>query len=102
MKNSSVKMIAAYTDFCYQGHFLTLSILGFHPPLVGHSAFLQSEALRTCGQMRSYQHARNWLKNIGLGFVSIDQIGNEQLQSDFAAEYWSESKTEDFEVMINL
>lgn len=97
-----LRLIESYTDFNYQGHFLTSSILGFHPPLVGHSAFVRSEALRTVGHMRSFRQAQTWLRNIGLDFLSVDQVGND-LQMDSSTVYWSEDNaSEDFEVMINL
>ena len=97
-----VNMLEAYSDFNYQGHFLTSSVLGFHPPLVGHSAFIRSEALRTVGHMRSFRRAQSWLRNIGLDFLSVDQVGND-LQTDSCTVYWSEDNaSEDFEVMIHL
>jgi hypothetical protein len=39
-----VNLISAYTDNLYQGHHLLSSIIGCHPPLVGQSIFLRSEA----------------------------------------------------------
>ena len=101
--SSYLRRLTPHTDFLYQGHFLTSSILGFHPPLVGHSALIRTDGLRTCGKMRSFRRAQHWLQNIGLGFLSMDQLGSERIYSDFAAEYWSESNcSEDFELMINL
>lgn len=98
-----VNMLAAYTDSLYQGHFLLSSILGCHPPLVGHSIFLRSEAVKQCGRIRTLRKAQRWLKNIGLPFLSVDQVGLDNLQDHGSTEYWSESHvSEDFELMIHL
>ena len=98
-----LKMIEIYTDALYQGHFLLSSILGCHPPLVGHSIFLRTEAIQQCGRMRSLRKAQRWLKNIGLPFMSVDQVGFGNLHSGLRMEYWSESHvSEDFELMIHL
>lgn len=66
-------MLATYTDALYQGHFLLSSILGCHPPLVGHSIFMRSEAIKQCGRIRTLRKTQRWLNNIGLPFLSIDQ-----------------------------
>lgn len=96
-------MLAVYTDALYQGHFLLSSILGCHPPLVGHSIFLRTEAVNQCGRMRTLRKAQQWLKNIGLQFLPVDQIGFSNLQAQNRTEYWSESHvSEDFELMIHL
>ena len=98
-----LKMIEVYTDALYQGHFLLSSILGCHPPLVGHSIFLRSEAIKQCGRMRNLRNAQRWLKNIGLPFLSVDQVGFKNLHGGLRMEYWSESHvSEDFELMIHL
>jgi cellulose synthase/poly-beta-1,6-N-acetylglucosamine synthase-like glycosyltransferase len=97
------KMLAIYTDALYQGHFLLSSILGCHPPLVGHSIFLRTEAVNQCGRMRSLRKAQRWLNNIGLPFLPVDQVGFGNLQAQNRTEYWSESHvSEDFELMIHL
>jgi cellulose synthase/poly-beta-1,6-N-acetylglucosamine synthase-like glycosyltransferase len=96
-------MLSVYTDALYQGHFLLSSIMGCHPPMVGHSIFLRTEAVRQCGRMRMLRHAQRWLKNIGLPFLPVDQIGFSNLHANNRAEYWSESHvSEDFELMIHL
>ena len=96
-------MLTVYTDALYQGHFLLSSILGCHPPLVGHSIFLRTEAVRQCGRMRNLRSAQRWLKNIGLPFLPVDQVGFSNLSSANRIEYWSESHvSEDFELMIHL
>lgn len=96
-------MLAVYTDALYQGHFLLSSILGCHPPLVGHSIFLRTEAVNQCGRMRTLRKAQQWLKNIGLQFLPVDQIGFSNLQAQNRTEYWSENHvSEDFELMIHL
>lgn len=96
-------LIAGYTDALYQGHFLLSSILGCHPPLVGHSIFLRTEAIKQCGRMRTLKKAAIWLKNIGLPFLSVDQCGFGNLQKASHTEYWSENHvSEDFELMIHL
>jgi len=98
-----LRMIEAYTDALYQGHFLLSSILGCHPPLVGHSIFLRSEAIKQCGRMRNLRNAQRWLQNIGLPFLSVDQVGFKNLHGGLRMEYWSESHvSEDFELMIHL
>jgi Glycosyl transferase family group 2 len=98
-----LRMIAAYTDALYQGHFLLSSILGCHPPLVGHSIFIRSEAIKQCGRMRNLRNAQRWLKNIGLPFLSVDQVGFKNLHGGLRSEYWSETHvSEDFELMIHL
>mmetsp|Transcript_14681 Transcript_14681/g.35801 ORF Transcript_14681/g.35801 Transcript_14681/m.35801 type:complete len:1054 (+) Transcript_14681:200-3361(+) len=98
-----INMLSAYTDALYQGHFLLSSILGCHPPLVGHSIILRSDAVRQTGRIRTLRKAKRWLKNIGLPFVSVDQIGSYNLQDDGTTEYWSENHvSEDFELMIHL
>ncbi|GKZ00916.1 hypothetical protein MPSEU_001043100 [Mayamaea pseudoterrestris] len=97
------KMLAVYTDALYQGHFLLSSILGCHPPLVGHSIFLRTEAVKQCGRMRTLRKAQRWLQNIGLPFLPVDQVGFSNLQAENRTEYWSESHvSEDFELMIHL
>ena len=96
-------MLSAYTDALYQGHFLLSSILGCHPPLVGHSIFLRSEAVKQCGRIRTLRKTQRWLQNIGLPFLSVDQVGLNNLQDHGSTEYWSESHvSEDFELMIHL
>lgn len=98
-----LKMIEAYTDALYQGHFLLSSILGCHPPLVGHSIFLRTEAIKQCGRMRNLRNAQRWLRNIGLPFLSVDQVGFKNLNGGLRSEYWSECHvSEDFELMIHL
>jgi cellulose synthase/poly-beta-1,6-N-acetylglucosamine synthase-like glycosyltransferase len=96
-------LLAVYTDALYQGHFLLSSILGCHPPLVGHSIFLRTEAVNQCGRMRTIRKAQQWLKNIGVPFLPVDQIGFANLQAQNRIEYWSENHvSEDFELMIHL
>ena len=96
-------LLSVYTDALYQGHFLLSSIMGCHPPMVGHSIFLRTEAVRQCGRMRMLRRAQDWLKNIGLPFLPVDQIGFSNLHANNRAEYWSESHvSEDFELMIHL
>jgi len=98
-----INMLAAYTDALYQGHFLLSSILGCHPPLVGHSVFLRSEAIKQCGRIRTLRKTQRWLNNIGLPFLSIDQVGLANLNNNASTEYWSECHvSEDFELMIHL
>lgn len=97
------KLLTVYTDALYQGHFLLSSILGCHPPLVGHSIFLRTEALNQVGKMRTLRKAAMWLQNIGLQFLPVDQIGFGNLQAQNRLEYWSEEHvSEDFELMIHL
>eukprot|EP00977_Amphora_coffeiformis_P015377 scaffold4510_cov183-Amphora_coffeaeformis.AAC.62 len=96
-------LLSVYTDALYQGHFLLSSIMGCHPPMVGHSIFLRTEAVRQCGRMRMLRHAQRWLRNIGLPFLPVDQIGFVNLHANNRAEYWSENHvSEDFELMIHL
>ena len=96
-------LVSVFTDSLYHGHFLLSSILGCHPPMVGHSIFLRTEAVRQCGRMRMLRHAQDWLKNIGLPFLPVDQIGFKNLTANDRAEYWSEEHvSEDFELMIHL
>lgn len=96
-------LLTVYTDALYQGHFLLSSILGCHPPLVGHSIFLRTDAVKQCGRMRTLRNAQRWLKNIGLQFLPVDQVGFGNLQAQNRTEYWSESHvSEDFELMIHL
>mmetsp|Transcript_26273 Transcript_26273/g.37335 ORF Transcript_26273/g.37335 Transcript_26273/m.37335 type:complete len:926 (-) Transcript_26273:55-2832(-) len=98
-----LNMLSTYTDALYQGHFLLSSILGCHPPLVGHSVFLRSEAVRQCGRMRMLRKAQRWLKNIGLPFLDVAQVGVSNVNDENHTEYWSESHvSEDFELMIHL
>ena len=98
-----INMLTAYTDALYQGHFLLSSILGCHPPLVGHSIFLRGEALKQCGRIRTLRKTQRWLNNIGLPFLSIDQVGVVNLNNNGSTEYWSETHvSEDFEVMIHF
>ena len=98
-----INMLSVYTDALYQGHFLLSSILGCHPPLVGHSIFLRSEAIKSCGRLRQLRKTQRWLQNIGLPFLPIDQVGSNNLQNHASTEYWSESHvSEDFELMIHL
>ena len=96
-------MLTVYTDALYQGYFLLSSILGCHPPLVGHSIFLRTEAVNQCGRMRTLRKAQHWLKSIGLNFLPVDQVGFANLQAQNRTEYWSENHvSEDFELMIHL
>ena len=96
-------LLSVYTDALYQGHFLLSSIMGCHPPLVGHSIFLRTEAVKQCGRMRMLRNAQRWLKNIGLQFLPVDQVGFSNLHANSKAEFWSESHvSEDFELMIHL
>jgi cellulose synthase/poly-beta-1,6-N-acetylglucosamine synthase-like glycosyltransferase len=96
-------MLEVYTDALYQGHFLLSSILGCHPPLVGHSIFLRSDAVKSVGRTRTLRKTQRWLKNIGLPFVPVDQVGVTNLQSHETTEFWSENHvSEDFELMIHL
>ena len=67
-----LNLIEVYTDMLYQGHFLLSSIIGCHPPLVGHSIFLRTQAVRQCGRMRMLRKAQRWLNNIGLPFIGVD------------------------------
>lgn len=98
-----INMLSSYTDALYMGHFLLSSILGCHPPLVGHSIILRSEAVKSCGRIRTLRKAQRWLNNIGLPFLNVDQIGSYNLQDDGSTEYWSECHvSEDFELMIHL
>lgn len=98
-----LNMIEVYTDMLYQGHFLMSSIMGCNPPLVGHSIFLRTTAVRQCGRLRMLRKAQRWLNNIGLPFVGVDNVGFSNLQSEDRTEYWSESHvSEDFELMIHL
>eukprot|EP00535_Pseudo-nitzschia_heimii_P002540 CAMPEP_0197177242 /NCGR_PEP_ID=MMETSP1423-20130617/2920_1 /TAXON_ID=476441 /ORGANISM="Pseudo-nitzschia heimii, Strain UNC1101" /LENGTH=971 /DNA_ID=CAMNT_0042626765 /DNA_START=206 /DNA_END=3121 /DNA_ORIENTATION=- len=98
-----INMLSAYTDALYMGHFLLSSILGCHPPLVGHSIILRSEAVKSTGRIRTLRKAQRWLNNIGLPFLSVDQIGSYNLQDNGTTEYWSECHvSEDFELMIHL
>ena len=69
-----INMLSAYTDALYQGHFLLSSILGCHPPLVGHSIILRSHAVKSTGRIRTLRKAQRWLNNIGLPFLSVDQV----------------------------
>ena len=69
-----INMLSAYTDALYMGHFLLSSILGCHPPLVGHSIILRSEAVKSTGRIRTLRKAQRWLNNIGLPFLSVDQV----------------------------
>lgn len=69
-----INMLSSYTDALYQGHFLLSSILGCHPPLVGHSIILRSEAVKSTGRIRTLRKAQRWLNNIGLPFLSVDQV----------------------------
>jgi cellulose synthase/poly-beta-1,6-N-acetylglucosamine synthase-like glycosyltransferase len=97
------RMLTVYTDALYQGHFLLSSILGCHPPLVGHSIFLRTDAVKQCGRMRTLRKAQRWLHNIGLPFLPVDQVGFTNLQAENRTEFWSESHvSEDFELMIHL
>ena len=97
-----LNLISAYTDSLYQGHFLLSSILGCHPPLVGHSIFLRSEAIKQCGRLRNLRNAQRWLRNIGLPFLSVDQVGFKNLHGGLRMEYWSECHvSEDFELMVS-
>jgi hypothetical protein len=85
------------------GHFLLSSILGCHPPLVGHSIFLRTEAVKQCGRIRTLRKAQLWLERIGLQFLPVDQVGFANLQAENRIEYWSENHvSEDFELMIHL
>lgn len=96
-------MLTVYTDALYQGHFLLSSIMGCHPPLVGHSIFLRTEAVKQCGRMRTLRKAQRWLRNIGLQFLPVDQVGFSNLHAENRIEYWSESHvSEDFELMLHL
>lgn len=96
-------LLAVYTDSLYQGHFLLSSILGCHPPLVGHSIFLRTEAIKQCGRVRTLRKAQQWLESIGLHFLPVDHVGFANLQAENRIEYWSESHvSEDFELMIHL
>jgi hypothetical protein len=98
-----MRMLQVYTDFLYQGHFLLSSIMGCHPPLVGHSVFLRSDAIRQVGRIRTLRSAQKWLKNIGLPFLGVDQIGFKAVTNSNRTEYWSECHvSEDFELMIHL
>mmetsp|Transcript_26872 Transcript_26872/g.62842 ORF Transcript_26872/g.62842 Transcript_26872/m.62842 type:complete len:849 (+) Transcript_26872:104-2650(+) len=98
-----INMLSSYTDALYMGHFLLSSILGCHPPLVGHSIILRSEAIKATGRIRTLRKAQRWLQNIGLPFLSVEQIGSYNLQDHGSTEYWSESHvSEDFELMIHL
>ncbi|KAL3939477.1 MAG: hypothetical protein SGBAC_005806 [Bacillariaceae sp.] len=98
-----VNLISAYTDAQSQGHHLLSSILGCHPPLVGQSVFLRSEAVRQCGRVRTLRKTQQWLQNIGIPFLSVDQVGLRNLQDHSFTEYWSENHVlEDFELMIHL
>jgi hypothetical protein len=61
-------------DALYQGHFLLSSILGCHPPLVGHagySIFLRTKAVNQCGRMRSLRKAQHWLILNSLSIYTI-------------------------------
>ena len=98
-----INMLTVYTDALYQGHFLLSSILGCHPPLVGHSIFLRSEAVKSCGRLRTLRKTQRWLQNIGLHFLPVDQVGSANLHDNSTTEYWSENHvSEDFELMIHL
>jgi hypothetical protein len=98
-----INMLQVYTDALYQGHFLLSSILGCHPPLVGHSIILRSEAVKQIGSTRTLRKTQRWLTNIRLPFLPIDQVGNNNLQNSGITEFWSESHvSEDFELMIHL
>eukprot|EP00536_Pseudo-nitzschia_multiseries_P010946 jgi/Psemu1/243370/estExt_Genewise1.C_3530006 len=98
-----INMLSSYTDALYMGHFLLSSILGCHPPLVGHSIVLRSDAIKATGRIRNLRKAQRWLQNIGLPFLSVEQIGSYNLQDHGSTEYWSESHvSEDFELMIHL
>lgn len=102
-ENYFTNLLAVYTDALYMGHFLLSSIMGCHPPLVGHSIFLRTEALNQCGRMRTLRKAQRWLRNIGLPFLPVDQIGFGNLTAQNRTEYWSESHvSEDFELMIHF
>ena len=76
-----INMLSAYTDALYMGHFLLSSILGCHPPLVGHSIILRSAAVKSCGRIRTLRKAQRWLNNIGLPFLSVDQVSQFSLAS---------------------
>lgn len=53
--------------------------------------------------MRTLKKAQRWLRNIGLPFLPVDQIGFSNLQADNRTEFWSESHvSEDFELMIHF
>jgi hypothetical protein len=53
--------------------------------------------------MRTLRKAQRWLKNIGLQFLPVDQVGFSNLQAENRIEYWSENHvSEDFELMIHL
>jgi len=98
-----LRLLETYTDALYQGHFLLSSIMGCHPPLVGHSVFLRTAAIRQCGRMRMLRRAQHWLSNIGLPFLGVDQVGFVNLQEESRTEFWSETHvSEDFELMIHL
>ena len=102
-KSSFLRLIGVYTDALYQGHFLLSSIMGVPPPLVGHSTFIKSDAIRQCGRMRNLRTAQKWLKDIGLPFLGANSIRSDYLQCPAGSEYWSESHvSEDFELMIHL
>ena len=98
-----LRLIGVYTDALYQGHFLLSSIIGVPPPLVGHSCFIRTDAIRQCGRMRTLRIAQSWLNNLGLSFVGANSIRYDRLQCPVICEYWSESHvSEDFELMIQL
>jgi hypothetical protein len=98
-----INMLSVYTDALYQGHFLLSSILGCHPPLVGYSIFLRSEAVKQRSRIRTLRKAQRWLQNIGLPFLLVDQVGLNNLQDQGSTKYWSENHvSEDFELMIHL
>merc|ERR1712232_376519 len=76
---------------------------GVPPPLVGHSCFIRTDAIRQCGRMRTLRTAQSWLNNLGLSFVGANSIRYDRLQCPVICEYWSESHvSEDFELMIQL
>jgi len=53
--------------------------------------------------MRTLRKAQRWLRNIGLPFLPVDQVGFVNLQAENRTEYWSENHvSEDFELMIHL
>lgn len=70
-----LRMLQVSVDALYQLHFVAGGAMGYHPPLVGHSVFLRTEALEACGRM----------------------------QEDGHMVYWSEGHiSEDFELMMNF
>lgn len=97
------RMMATYYDFVYRGHYLFSAVTGCPPPLTLVGLVIRTSALQQCAKVRMLRKTQRWLRNVGIEFLSVDQVGLGNLAKTRRMEYWAEDRINcGFEAMLEL